>query len=161
MKKPVLFVGRWQPCHLGHVNLWLHGAWKNQHPALIYVRDIPPNEKNPFTTEQTVQLIEAAIEDAAGAAEMAQFMLPDRGVLVHPDITFAEVVAASEVIVGPDIAGVAYGRGVGYFVEEIELPADVQAISATEIRTRMKAGNLGWRDFVLPGVGDLLLEMEW
>jgi adenylylsulfate kinase len=137
-KAHVMFVGRWQPCHHGHVELWRAGAWAHGNPALIYVRDIPPNDRNPFTTLQTVDLIYAALADLG-----------------------AEVIEGTQVITGPDIAAIRYGRGVGYLVEEIELSADVQAISATEIRAKIKNGLPAWRDFVLPSVGNLLLEMDW
>ncbi len=39
-----------------------------------------------------------------------------------------------KVIVIPDIEEIAYGRGVGYGIREISLPAEVEAISATAIR---------------------------
>ena len=42
-----------------------------------------------------------------------------------------------KVIVIPDIEGVYYGRDVGYKVEQIQAPAEIQAISATKIRKEM------------------------
>ena len=56
MKKRAMFVGRWQPFHNGHK--WLIDQKLTQNkPILIVVRDIPPDDKNPFTTEQTVEMI--------------------------------------------------------------------------------------------------------
>jgi adenylylsulfate kinase len=53
MTKRAMFIGRWQPFHNGHK--WLINQKLSEGKAiLIAVRDIPPDEKNPFTTEQTI-----------------------------------------------------------------------------------------------------------
>jgi hypothetical protein len=56
-------------------------------------------------------------------------------------LTFTEVrariwadVPDATVILLPNVTAVVYGRDVGYQVERIELPADIEAISATAIR---------------------------
>lgn len=152
--KHVMFVGRWQPVHKGHIALWRAGAWEStddgvlfeHYPALIYVRDIPPNEHNPFTTEQTMMLLEWALKDCAAA---------------ETDPKIVEAILASKVMAGPDISAVRYGRGVGYAVQEVVLPGDVQRISATELRRAIKTGMPGWRDFVTPSVGQTLQEIDW
>ena len=52
-----MFIGRWQPWHDGH--RWLIDQRLEQGKnVLICIRDIQPDEKNPFTTEQTVEMIE-------------------------------------------------------------------------------------------------------
>lgn len=142
--KPTLFVGRWQPCHRGHIELWKQGAFNEGRPAVIYVRDIPPDDRNPFTTGQTVDLVWACLEDLAASGEVPRHLI-----------------TASKVIVGPDIGAVRCGRGVGYVFEQIELPEDIQAISATEIRARIKAGTGQWRHLLTPGVVTLLLHWDW
>ena len=43
-----------------------------------------------------------------------------------------------EVIRVPNITNICYGRGVGYKIEEIVLPEQIQKISATKIREEMK-----------------------
>ena len=43
-----------------------------------------------------------------------------------------------EVIKVPNITNVCYGRGVGWKVEQIELPKEIEEISATKIRKKMK-----------------------
>ena len=80
------------------------------------VRDIPPDEKNPFTTEQTVTMLETAYVDN--------------------DV---------EVVVIPDIESVNYGRGVGYEINEHVPPADVGFVSATSIRERIKNSDESWK----------------
>ena len=42
-------------------------------------------------------------------------------------------------MVVPNITNICYGRGVGYKIEEIELPKDIQEISATKIREKLNA----------------------
>lgn len=41
-------------------------------------------------------------------------------------------------IIIPDIHGVYYGRGVGYEVEEIQVPDEIKQISGTKIRQSLK-----------------------
>jgi len=43
-----------------------------------------------------------------------------------------------KIIVIPDIEGVYYGRDVGYKVEQLSVPPEIAAISATKIREKMK-----------------------
>lgn len=43
-----------------------------------------------------------------------------------------------KIIVIPDIEGVYYGRDVGYKVEQLTVPPEIAAISATKIREQMK-----------------------
>ena len=85
-KKYAIFVGRYQPYHFGHIEL-INQKLKKGVPALIMVRDIEQDEKNPFTTEQTVDMIKKY--HAAKGDDV-------------------------DVIIIPDIESVNYGRGVGY-----------------------------------------------
>jgi len=38
----------------------------------------------------------------------------------------------------PNITNISYGRGVGYKIEEVILPQEIQKISATKIRDKMR-----------------------
>ena len=38
----------------------------------------------------------------------------------------------------PNVTNICYGRGVGYKIEEIVLPEEIQKISATKIRAKMR-----------------------
>lgn len=127
--KRALFIGRWQPCHAGH--RWLvDQKLKQGIPCLIYVRDIPPNERNPYTTEQTVELLKAEYEGE--------------------DV---------EIIVGPDIESVNWGRGVGYETNNLgECP--VEGISATKIRESIESGTTDWESFVSSRVAAVLREIH-
>lgn len=119
-KKYAIFIGRFQPYHYGHIEL-VEQKLKNGIPALIMVRDIEPDEKNPFTTEQTVSMIKKYHESK------------------NEDV---------KVIIIPDIESVNFGRGVGYEINEFIPPKDIGGISATGIRNSIKNGDEYWRKMV-------------
>jgi len=113
-----MFIGRWQPMHDGHK--WLISQKLDKGiPVLICVRDIPPDEKNPFTTEQTVEMIGDVYDGR--------------------DV---------EVLVISDIESVNWGRGVGYETNEHKPPPDVGFVSATSIRESIKNGTDKWKESV-------------
>jgi len=119
-KKYAIFVGRFQPYHYGHIEL-IQQKLNNGSPVLIMVRDIEPDEKNPFTTEQTVSMIEKYHKSK------------------NDDV---------KVMVIPDIESVNFGRGVGYEINEYIPPKDVASISATGIRNCIKNNDDYWRSLV-------------
>ena len=107
-----MFVGRWQPLHEGHQ--WLFGqALEEGKNVLICIRDVNPDEKNPFTPEE----VKKNIEDHYG------------------DLITQERV---KVIIIPDIESINYGRGVGYDIIEHVPPQNIHDISATKVREQMK-----------------------
>ena len=119
-KKYAIFVGRFQPYHQGHISLIMQKI-NTGIPALIMVRDIAPDAKNPFTTEQTVEMIEKY--HAAKRHDV-------------------------QVIIIPDMESVNFGRGVGYEINEFTPPENIGWISATGIRNSIKEGNNDWRTLV-------------
>ena len=119
-KKRAIFIGRYQPYHFGHINL-VNQKLDAGIPVLIMVRDIAPDEKNPFTTEQTVQMIEKYHQS-------------------HGE----DVV----VMIIPDIESVNFGRGVGYEINEFIPTEEIAYISATKIRDSIQAGDNQWREMV-------------
>ena len=135
-KKYAIFVGRFQPYHQGHISLVMQKINEGI-PALIMVRDIAPDAKNPFTTEQTVEMIEKY--HAAKGHDV-------------------------QVIIIPDMESVNFGRGVGYEINEFTPPENIGWISATGIRNSIKEGNNDWRTLVDESIqGDVekyLLETE-
>ncbi|HML95869.1 MAG TPA: hypothetical protein PKC29_10615 [Thermodesulfobacteriota bacterium] len=118
--KRAVFIGRYQPYHMGHVSLVRQKLDKGV-PCLIMVRDIPPDPKNPFTTEQTVSMIEKYHKSKGD-----------------------DVV----VMIIPDIESVNWGRGVGYEMNEFTPPDDIGFISATKVRNSIAEGNDDWRQLV-------------
>tara|TARA_Y100001973_G_C5156044_1_gene310812 strand:+ start:664 stop:1062 length:399 start_codon:yes stop_codon:yes gene_type:complete len=128
MTKRAMFIGRWQPFHNGHK--WLINQKLSEGKSiLIAVRDIPPDEKNPFTTEQTVEMVKEVYSD-------------------H-DV---------EVVSIPDIESVNYGRGVGYEINEHVPPQNIGFISATGIRNNIKEGNNDWQENVDSSIHDLVVK---
>ena len=121
-KKYAIFVGRYQPYHFGHIEL-IKQKLDQGIPTLIMVRNIKPDERNPFTTEQTVSMIKKYHK-------------------THGDDL--------KVMIIPDIESVNYGRGVGYEINEYQPPSDSGAmfISATKIRESIKNGDNTWKSMV-------------
>ncbi len=125
-KKYAIFVGRFQPYHQGHISLIMQKLNKGI-PALILVRDIEPDEKNPFTTEQTISMIEKYHSAH------------------NHDVKVMKI---------PDIESVNYGRGVGYEINEFSPPKDIGWISATGIRKSILENNDDWKKLVDVSIQD-------
>ena len=111
-KKYSVFFGRWQPFHKGHY--WLiNERLKEGKNVWIAIRDVKPDEKNPWTAQQVLDnLSEELLE------------------LIQEGKIFISIV--------PDIESINYGRGVGYEVIEHVPPNDIKEISATRIREQMR-----------------------
>ena len=43
-----------------------------------------------------------------------------------------------KIMLVPNVTNICYGRGVGYKIEEVILPEEIQKISATKIRAKMR-----------------------
>jgi len=110
-KKPTAqMLGRWQPFHDGHLELFKKILEKTGQ-VIIMVRDMPKSDNNPFEFEDIKKRIQEKLKDYAGKFD---------------------------VIKVPNITNICYGRDVGYKIEEIILPKEIQKISATEIRNKLK-----------------------
>ena len=107
-----LFIGRWQPLHQGHQALFQQvlDAGGN---VCIAIRDIAPDEKNPYTASEVFANIHDHYKE-----------LIDKNRV--------------KVIKIPDICSVDFGRGVGYDIVEWIPPVEIADISATKIREEMR-----------------------
>jgi cytidyltransferase-like protein len=111
-KQYSMFIGRWQPWHDGH--RWLIDQRLEQGKnVLICVRDIEPNEQNPFTAQEVYENILIKLYDLI-------------------------IEGRVKVMVIPDVESVNFGRGVGYDIIEHLPPQEVSDISATKIREQLK-----------------------
>ena len=111
-KQYSMFIGRWQPWHEGH--RWLIDQRLNEGKnVLICIRDIKPDEKNPFSAQEV-----------------------ERNVMNHLCKLIGE--ERVKVMIIPDIESVNFGRGVGYDIIEHIPPQEISDISATKIREQMK-----------------------
>jgi cytidyltransferase-like protein len=107
-----MFCGRWQPLHLGHKELFAQALDKGKN-VLICIRDVKPDDKNPFTAEQVKENIEGYYKLMIEAGKV-------------------------KVMVIPDICSIEFGRGVGYDIIEHIPPTKIGDISATKIREKMR-----------------------
>ena len=111
-KKYSVFFGRWQPFHDGHK--WLiNERLKLGKRVWIAVRDVKPDEKNPWTAQEVVQNLSRELSE-----------------LIEDDMIYISIV--------PDIESINYGRGVGYDIIEHVPPQEIGEISATSIREQMR-----------------------
>lgn len=111
-KQYSMFIGRWQPWHSGH--RWLIDQRLNEGKnVLICIRDIEPDEKNPWYSIEVMSNLHKELAD-----------LIDEGRV--------------RVMIIPDIDSVNFGRGVGYDIIEHEPPTEVKEISATKIREQLR-----------------------
>ena len=123
MNKPFnCFIGRYQGNHKGHMTIFAKYLDQGE-PVLIMVRDVPTDEKNPFTPYEVKFLWEKVYSE-----EIKNGLV--------------------KVIIIPDIASVNYGRSVGYKVVEIEVDSSISNISATEIRSKIRTNDDSWKEFV-------------
>jgi phosphopantetheine adenylyltransferase len=112
-KSTAMLLGRWQPWHKGHQELFKKALEKTGQ-VIIMIREMPISENNPFNIEEVKKNINEALID---------------------------YVDQYEIMVVPNITNICYGRGVGYKIEEIELSKEIQEISATKIREQLNASN--------------------
>jgi phosphopantetheine adenylyltransferase len=109
-KPTAMMLGRWQPWHKGHQELFKK-ALERTGQVIIMIRDMPTSKENPFDVKKVEENIKEALTSYHGMYE---------------------------IMVVPNITNICYGRGVGYKIEEIELPKEIQEISATKIRKQME-----------------------
>ena len=107
-----MYIGRWQPWHEGH--RWLIDQRLNEGKrVLICIRDVEPDEKNPWTPLEVLQNLTHELLDIIQEGKI-------------------------KIIIIPDIESINIGRGVGYDVIEHCPPDEIKEISATAIRQQLK-----------------------
>jgi len=112
-KKYAMFIGRWQPWHSGHRWLIDQALNEGKH-VLLCIREVEPDEKNPWTPGQVLLNLANELEELVESGRL-------------------------RIITIPDIESINIGRGIGYDVIEHIPPQDIHDISATRIREQMKA----------------------
>jgi adenylylsulfate kinase len=106
-----LFVGRWQPFHDGHRALIEEGL-RRVGQVCVAVRDTHGmDDSDPLSFEEVKERIEVALSAHPGRFRVVRL---------------------------PNITNIFYGRDVGYSVERLVLPDDVEKISGTEQRQRIR-----------------------
>ena len=115
-KKPtVQMLGRWQPWHEGHQELFKR-CFKKTGQVIIQVRDTHKENdiNNPFDWNSVCQNIENGLMKDGFK----------RGI-------------DYDIMLVPNIVNITYGRKVGYLIEEEKFDANIEKISATQIREKL------------------------
>ncbi|MFL2543177.1 MAG: cytidyltransferase [Alphaproteobacteria bacterium] len=121
-KKPTVeMLGRWQPWHDGHTELFKRALKKTGQVCIMY-RDVggadagvEGQSDNPFQFEEVKKNIIEGLKPH-GYEEGREYV----------------------VIKVPNIIDISYGRGVGYTFTEHDLGSEIHKISATNIRKEMR-----------------------
>ena len=121
-KKPtVQMLGRWQPWHDGHIELFKRALQKTGQVCIMY-RDVAGADAgvegqadNPFDFEDVKKNIIKGLSKH-GYKEGKEYI----------------------VIKVPNVIDISYGRGVGYSFTEHDLGEEIHKISATKIRKEMR-----------------------
>ena len=121
-KKPtVQMLGRWQPWHDGHIELFKRALQKTGQVCIMY-RDVAGVDAgvegqadNPFDFEEVKKNIIKGLSEY-GYNEGKEYV----------------------VIKVPNVIDISYGRGVGYSFTEHDLGEEIHKISATKIRKEMR-----------------------
>ena len=109
-KETVQLLGRWQPWHNGHTELFKR-AIKKTGQVVILIRQMPIDSSNPYTGGQV--------------AERLQQILNQEDYVYNKDYV---------IINAPNITNITYGRDVGYTITKETLSKELESISATKIR---------------------------
>ncbi len=120
-KKPtVQMLGRWQPWHQGHQELFKRCLAKTGQ-VIIQVRDVSGDSDgaeqndNPFSWKEVCKNIEDSLKKDSY----------ERGI-------------DYEIMLVPNITNITYGRNVGYVFEEESFDDEISSISATKIRDDLR-----------------------
>jgi adenylylsulfate kinase len=111
IKPTAQMLGRFQPWHEGHQALFEETLKKTGQVAIM-IRDVQGWGDNPFDFDTVKNNINSAL--------------------------VSDYKGRYQIILVPNITNICYGRGVGYKIENIVLPENVQKISATDIRKKMR-----------------------
>lgn len=107
-------LGRWQPWHDGHQALF-EKALEKTGQVCIQIRDMPTSEDNPYTPPEVIDNLKQKLAEFAGKVSF---------------------------MVVPNIMHITYGRKVGYVIEQEFLGDEIEQISATKERKRLRSEGL-------------------
>ena len=121
-KKPTVeMLGRWQPWHDGHMELFKRALKKTGQVCIMY-RDVEGVDAG----------VEGQADNPFGFEKVKTKII--EGLSKHGFVEGSEYV----IIKVPNIIDISYGRGVGYSFTEHDLGKDIHEISATRIRNEMR-----------------------
>jgi hypothetical protein len=121
-KKPtVQMLGRWQPWHDGHIELFKRALQKTGQVCIMY-RDVAGVDAG----------VEGQADNPFDFEDVKKNII--KGLSKHGYKEGKEYV----VIKVPNVIDISYGRGVGYSFTEHDLGEEIHKISATKIRKEMR-----------------------
>lgn len=109
-QKTAIYIGRFQPFHDGHKNIFLKALKKNKQVCILVMDSFNINKKNPFKFSTVKKKIINALKEYKN------------------NFIILKIPVVSEVV---------YGRKVGYRITKINLPKKIEKISATNIRKKI------------------------
>jgi len=116
-KPTVQMLGRWQPWHDAHTALFKEALAKTGQ-VCIMIRAVPIETDNPFDVDTVIyNIVEALNKENFTRYEEYNIMIV------------------------PNIVDISYGRTVGYTFTKHELNEEMQSISATKIRAKLRSEN--------------------
>ena len=110
-KKTAILIGRFQPFHDGHKKIFLNALKKNKQVCILVMDSYKFNKKNPFKFSYVKRKIDSYLKN-----------YKNKYILI-------KIPVVSEVV---------YGRKVGYKIRKIKLNREIESISATKIRLKMR-----------------------
>ena len=121
-KKPtVQMLGRWQPWHDGHIELFKRALQKTGQVCIMY-RDVAGVDAG----------VEGQGDNPFDFKDVKKNIV--KGLSMHGYKEGKEYI----VIKVPNVIDISYGRGVGYSFTEHDLGEEIHKISATKIRKEMR-----------------------
>ena len=109
-KKTAIYIGRFQPFHEGHKNVFLNALKKNNQVCILVMDSFNINKKNPFKFKYVESKINETLKKYKGKYLIIKI---------------------------PVVSEVVYGRKVGYKFRNIKLSKKIEKISATKIRKKI------------------------
>ena len=109
-KKTSIYIGRFQPFHLGHKKIFLKALKSSKQVCILVMDSHNINKKNPYSFNFVKKKILQELKEYKN-----KFII----------------------IKIPVVSSVVYGRKVGYKIKKINLPLNIEKISATKIRKKL------------------------
>ena len=109
-KKSAVFIGRFQPFHNGHKNIFINILKKNVQVTILVMDSYGINKKNPFKFNFVKKTILSSLRNYRGKFKIIKI---------------------------PVVSEVVYGRKVGYKFRKVKLSKVLENISATKIRKKI------------------------
>ena len=145
-----LFIGRFQPFHLGHMDAIQHIS-ENEIIIGIGSSQYSDTDENPWTFEERKKMIEEALHDENIHYKI--IAIPD----IHDEKNWVDhvktIVGSFDVVyTGNDWVGNLFEEK-NYLVKKIKIKIE---ISGTKLRKKIKTNNENWEKFISPNITKLI-----